>query len=135
MAEVKVVPDTNILVSSLVFGGEPEKILFLIQRKKIIGVTSKVLVAELCEILLKKFNFSKERVLQLEHKMRKSFQVVYPRKTISVSRDPDDNRVLEAAVEGSCNFIVTGDKDLLILKKYKKVTVLTPSEFLKVIPN
>lgn len=58
-------------------------------------------------------------------------------------RDEDDNRVLEAAIEGKCNFIVTGDKDLLELGKYKrslrlrlkKIQILTPAQFLDLCPN
>lgn len=47
-----------------------------------------------------------------------------------VCRDPADNRVLEAAIAGNCEFIITGDKDLLILKKYQTVRILTPSAFI-----
>ena len=45
-------------------------------------------------------------------------------------RDLKDNMVLETAVVGKCNFLITGDKDLLTLRRYKSVNVVTPSEFL-----
>ena len=45
-------------------------------------------------------------------------------------RDPADNMVLETAIAGKCSFLITGDKDLLTLKKYKNLQVVTPSQFL-----
>ncbi|MBI2040465.1 putative toxin-antitoxin system toxin component, PIN family [Candidatus Microgenomates bacterium] len=53
-----------------------------------------------------------------------------PHETLHILRDEDDNRVLEAAREGNCDFIVTGDQDLLDLGKYKKIKILTSEEFL-----
>ncbi len=50
-------------------------------------------------------------------------------------RDRDDNRVLEAAVEGDCDFIITGDRDLLELCKYKKIKIITPAQFLAEVDN
>lgn len=50
---------------------------------------------------------------------------------MNVTKDKDDNRVLEAAVEGGCQFVITGDKELLELKKYKKIQILTAEEFLE----
>lgn len=91
---------------------------------------SPVLVAELEEILSKKIKYPKERVLQVEKKMKKILRVVRPVKPIKVARDDDDNRVLEAAIEGNCEYVVTGDKDLLDLKRYQGVRILTPTEFL-----
>lgn len=127
---VKVVLDTNVLISGIVFGGKPRKILEMVQNKELSGVISPVLVAELEEILSKKIKYPKERVLQVEKKMKKIFRVVQPVKSIKVARDDDDNRVLEAAVEGKCEYVVTGDKDLLDLKSYRRVRILTPAEFL-----
>ena len=50
--------------------------------------------------------------------------------TIEVCRDPDDNRVLETAVLGAADWIVSGDKDLLTLGRVGSVTILTPSDWL-----
>ena len=51
--------------------------------------------------------------------------------TISASRDPDDDKFIEAAVIGGGKFIVSGDKDLLDLKSYKDINIVNPSEFLR----
>lgn len=127
---VRIVLDTNVLISAIVFGGKPREILEMVKNKELSGVISPVLVAELEEILSKKIKYPKERVLQVEKKMKKIFRVVRPIKTIKAVRDDDDNRVLEAAAEGKCEYIVTGDKDLLDLKKHQGMRVLTPAEFL-----
>lgn len=51
--------------------------------------------------------------------------------TIAVCRDPDDNCIIETAVLGACNYIISGDKDLLVLKTYKDIQILRPAEFLE----
>ena len=51
--------------------------------------------------------------------MRMDFEVVNPRNSLKVARDDDDNRVLEAAITGKCEYIVTGDEDLLSLKNIR----------------
>ena len=127
---VSVVLDTNILISGVAFGGKPKEILEMVRNKEIWGVTSSIILAELVEVLSKKFGYPKSRALQVERKMRKILRVVHPAKSIKVVRDDDDNRVLEAAVTGECDYIVTGDEDLLILKKYKNIKILTSNEFL-----
>ncbi len=131
----KVILDTNLLISALIFGGKPEQVYNLVLEKQIIGVTSSILVAELTEILIKKFNFELVKTQQLERIIRKHFKIVYPNKIINILRDEDDNRVLEAASESKCSYIVTGDSDLLILKTFNQVKILTPDDFLKEFKN
>ncbi len=121
----RVLIDTNILISALVYGGKPQDLLELVIIKQITGITSLPLLVELVETLTRKFNFSPQKVYQVERKIRKSFEFVRPTKTLDVVRDKDDNRVLEAAVEGDCDFIITGDRDLLELCKYKKIKIIT----------
>lgn len=127
---LKVVLDTNILVSALIFGGKPEQVYNLVLEKQITAVISMVLFSELLEILIKKFNFDPKRIEQLERIVKKHFKIVYPKATVNVVKDDDDNRVLEAALEGKCSYIITGDKDLLDLKIYKNIKIVTPDTFL-----
>lgn len=126
----RIVLDSNIFVSALVFGGNSSRCLKLVSKRKIVGVISPAIMAETFEILAKKFNYSPFRLEELQNQIQEYFELVHPSITISISRDPDDNRVLEAGVEGDCGYIVTGDKDLLDLKKYKDIIILTPSDFL-----
>ena len=132
---LKLVLDTNILVSALIYGGKPEQIYNLVLEKQIIAITSTVLFSELQDVLIKKFNFDPRRVKQLERIIKKHFKVVYPNETINAVKDDDDNRVLEAAKEGKCEYIITGDKELLKIRKYKHIKIVTAEEFLNEISS
>lgn len=131
---MRVLIDTNILISALVYGGKPQDIFELVIIKQITGITSLLLLVELVETLTRKFNFSSEKVYQIERKIRKNFKFVRPIKTLDVVRDKDDNRVLEAAVEGRCDFIITGDKDLLSLGEFENIKIVTPAQFAEITP-
>lgn len=128
--KVKVVLDTNIVISALVFGGKPKQILQLAVDKKIQVVVSGVLLAELADVVNKKFPVAVSD-LQLFHALaKKRFLLVNPSESVSILADNDDNRILEAAIEGECQFIVTGDRELLALKAYQGVNIVTADEFL-----
>ena len=53
-------------------------------------------------------------------------------KTEEISRDKDDNKILECGFEGNVDFIITGDDDLLVLKKYKNIRIVKPKEYLDI---
>lgn len=128
----RVVLDTNVIISAIGYGGKPAKVFLLALEEKIQGVTSEILLAEVQEILTKKLSLSPGDLELTMAEIEDKFEVVAPRKTLHILRDEDDNRVLEAAVEGNCDFIITGDKDLLDLGKYKKIKILTAEEFLEI---
>lgn len=130
---MKVVLDSNILFSAVIFGGVPQEILEAAILKKFIAISSPVLVDELLDILRRKSGASIQQLNAIEKKVNEVLEIVYPRETVIVCRDKDDNQVLEAALEGKCDYIVTGDKDLLVLKKFKKIPILTPKEFLEIL--
>lgn len=127
----KIVIDTNILISAIGFGGKPRIILYLAIDNKIQVFTSQILLAELEEVISKKFPRLGYELTLIRKRIIKRFIIVRPKKSLQIVRDPDDNRVLEAAVESKCSYIVTGDKDLLELKIFKKIKIVTADEFLK----
>lgn len=126
----KVVLDTNILISALGFEGKPNQVLRLALDRKIQLVTSEVLLVELQEVISKKFPQLGSKLPLIMKRIRKRSQIVQPKESLNISRDKDDNRVLEAAIEGECTYIITGDKDLLDLKQLKNVKILTAEQFL-----
>ncbi len=128
---VKVIIDTNVLISAIIFGGIPEKIIKLIQENKINAITSSILISELLEILVKKFHFTSDKLYLVEELIKENFIVVHPTDTVDVVRDKDDNRVIEAAIQGNCKYIITGDRDLLVLKLFQNIEIVTPEQFLK----
>ena len=131
-ALVKVVLDTNILISSLIYGQKPQQIENLILDKNVVGITSLSLLAEFTDVLAKKFHFNEFRVKQTEKKIRNNFMLVQPESTFKILKDDSDNRVLEAAVEGKCHYIITGDKELLSLGKFKGIKIVKVAEFLDI---
>lgn len=133
--KLKVILDTNVIISAIIFFGKPRQILNLTLEKQVTGITSKILLAELSEILSKKFPDYFEISSLFETSIKEVFEIVSPTEKISICRDADDNRVLEVSVEGDCDFIISGDKDLLILKSYKKIKILSASEFLELLIN
>jgi len=125
----KVTIDTNVIISALIFGGNSKIIVEKLLKREFIAFTSIQLVSELVETLLIKFNFTKEMILKLDALIASNFIVVYPTKRINVARDVDDNRVLEVAVTSKSRYIVTGDKDLLVIKRYKNIDIISPKVF------
>lgn len=126
----RVVVDTNVFFSGIVFRSKPNLIVRSVLLEQVIAISSLVLLAELAEVLSKKARYPDERINQIISQLKEVCVIVQPTKSIQACRDPKDNWVLEAAVEGDCDYIVTGDKDLLDLKTYKKIKILTPAEFL-----
>lgn len=127
---VKVTLDTNIIISGIGFGGKPRKILHLILDKKIKAVTSSILLAELEDVIDKKFPKLASSFVLISKQIKGKFKIVKPKKSLLIARDEDDNRVLEAAIEGECSHIITGDRDLLDLKIFKNIKIVTPDTFL-----
>lgn len=127
---VKVTLDTNIIISGIGFGGKPRKILHLILDNKIKAVTSSILLAELEDVIDKKFPKLASSFVLISKQIKGKFKIVKPKKSLLIARDDDDNRVLEVATEGKCSYIITGDRDLLDLKNFKNIKIVTPDTFL-----
>ncbi len=129
---MRVVADTNVLVSALIFpGGSPEAVYRLALEGKIELVTSRPLLAELGRVLTEKFAWEPERAEEAVAQLVRLSEIVEPRATISeIEADPADNRVLEAAAEGQADAIVSGDRHLLALKAWRGVVVQSPAAFL-----
>lgn len=131
----RVVLDTNILISGTVYAGKPRKIILLALENKVKSIISPVLLSELNEVLSKKFKLYPRDIDLLGRQFKKHFTFVHPRKVFNVLRDEPDNRVLEAAVSGNCEYIITGDKELLNLVEFKGIKILTAFQFLEVTKN
>ena len=128
----KVLADTNVLISALLFGGQPRQVLKLAIEKKIFLISSPALLIELMGVLGRKFGWEDKKLQVLEKRLRKLVILIEPKQTVDIIKDdPADNRVLECAQAGRVDFIVSGDKHLLTISKFKGVSILSPAEFLK----
>jgi putative PIN family toxin of toxin-antitoxin system len=130
---IRVVLDSNILISAYVFGGKPELVLKVIITEQAHAVTSPTLKDEFFGVLRKKFGVTPSEILEIQNEIDLSFETVYPKDTFHIVKDEDDNRVLEAAVEGKCNYIITGDKELLGLGSFKNIQIINADQFLNLL--
>ena len=127
----RVVFDTNILVSALVFpGGRGEAALRRIIEQTDQLILSRPIVDELLDVLARKFARDAEELAHVAVFVTELAVVVAPKRRLRVVKDDPDNRILECAVTGRAEAIVTGDKALLALKLYQKIRILTLREYL-----
>lgn len=126
----RAVLDTNTWVSGLGWGGPPGEVVEAALAGRFEIVTSPALLDELRRVLTyPKLAEMVGDVDELVELIALASHVVRPTLTLDLARDPDDNRVLEAAITGSANIIVTGDADLLELQAVQAVRILTPADF------
>ena len=127
---MKIVFDTNVIIAALIARGVCHELLeHCVLRHTV--VTSDFILNETNEKLTEKFAYPVELADEAVALLRSRMKLVTPAKLQQqVCRDPDDDNVLALAVSGECDCIITGDKDLLVLKAYEGIAILTPREFI-----
>lgn len=132
---LKVVLDTNVIVSAIVFGGKPKLILNLIEAEKIDGYISRFIITETCGILRQKFNLTEAEIESAEEIIKKSFSLVEPAFSINIVKNySPDNKILACAMAAKADYLISGDKKhILLLKKIKNIPILSPEQFLKLV--
>ena len=128
---MRVVIDTNIWISYLI-GSFLQEIDEKIVSKEIQIVVSEELLKELSEVSNRpKFKniFSAHRMKELFSLLDSYAIVVTPTQKVNACRDKKDNFLLEVALEGKADYLITGDEDLLVLKAFHSTTILKPKDF------
>jgi len=128
----RVVFDTNVFVLAILLKGRLAKLVDLWKRGAIQPVISRETFAEFMTVLsYPKFALTGHDIKAIiEDEMLPFFEVIDIKKKIhGVCRDPDDNMFISAAVNSNAAYIVTGDKDLLALRKYESIRIVTPQEY------
>ncbi len=131
---IRVVLDTNVLISGLLFKGKLSRIVGLWQKGKIIPVISKETFEELRTVLeYPKFCLSHVEIKSLiELEILPYFEVVNVSQQVKgACRDPADDKFISCAISANADSIVTGDKDLSDMKKYRSVRIIHASDFIK----
>ena len=129
---IRVVLDTNVIVSALVFGGLPRAVLELVESGRCQFFYSDPIQTEVFRVLSEKFEWSKSALDDVLPVLWSKGQPVSPRTIIKAVRDdPDDNRILECATAARAHIIVSGDHHLLMLQKYKSIDIVTPRQFVE----
>lgn len=128
---MKVVFDTNILISAFVIpGSQAEKAVLRIIEGSDVLLLSKGILNELLTVLSTKFSRDKEEISRVAVILSEIAEWVEPSEKIKVLNDDPDNRILECAVSGTADIIVTGDKELLRLRGYEKTKIISLKEYL-----
>jgi len=130
--KLRVVIDTNVWISGLVFGGRPGEILQLFVDDKVRVVVSEELISEVRRKILHKFPLFTPKLKLLGASLRLDAEMVQlGNQEVRISRDPKDNMFIETSLAGECDFIISGDRDLLVLKCVQRIRIVTPNEFLE----
>ena len=131
--------DTNVLIRALINPlGAAAPVVVRLREGKYLLIYSEWLLNELQEKIVEpqikvKYKLTDQAINDLLDLIERVGQKVNPTRTINVCRDADDNHVIEAAIEGEADYIVTYDKDLLDLKSFESVRMITPREFLEIL--
>ena len=131
---MRAVIDTNVLLSGLLWRGAPYELLEQVRNGELTLISSPALLAELADVIsrpkfdaiLVRSNTSRSRTLDELHQL---VEVIEPPPLPQpVCRDADDDAVLAVAIAGQADLIVSGDDDLLSLKIYQDIPIVTPAE-------
>ncbi|MCL4690097.1 MAG: putative toxin-antitoxin system toxin component, PIN family [Burkholderiales bacterium] len=128
---MRVVFDTNVLVAALVFpGGQGDAALRRVVEGRDQLVLSRAILGELLEVLGRKFARDAEELAHVAVFVSDLATVVAPKRRLRVVKDDPDNRILECALAGKAEAIVTGDKGLLALKSFEGIPLMTLASYL-----
>lgn len=125
---MRIVLDTNIYISAAITSGLSKEILELAATTNLfILLTSKEVLEELKEKLLSKFDWSENIVDVFIERIKRISEIIeINQKVYLVKRDPEDNKILECALSGKADLIVTADQDLIRLKTFKGIGIVHP---------
>ena len=137
---IKAVFDTNVIASGVTAqSGSPHELLQAWRRGDVALITSKAIVDEVVEVLQRPFFREKRQInesdsARIKRLLMSDAVVVTPEIRLElVHDDPDDDRILECAVAGNADYIVSGDHHLLALRRYQGIRIVTPRELLTIL--
>ena len=130
---MRVVLDTNAVVSALLFSGISSELVSLWQKGLMTLLLSREILDEYLRVFsYPKFELTEEEIKELiQEEILPYAEVVKPKRRLRVvQRDPSDDKFIECAVAGKARVIISGDKDLLSLGRYRQIRILSPAKFL-----
>ena len=129
---MRVVLDTNVIISGLNFPGNERMVLELARRARFKQYLFSLILGEVVEVLERKFNWSDDRSSTALEALHQAAVSIEPRRHLDVIKpEHADNRMLECALEASADYLVTGNRrHLLPLKKYRGTRIVNAPQFL-----
>ncbi len=138
MKPIRIVLDTNVYISAAL---NPDSLLYrLVEDSTSQNLakyyTSPEIIAELQEKLENKFHFERKTVVHWINHLEQSVNIVRPRKKLTIIKnDPDDNKILECAIECQADLIISADKHLISIKVYQNIKIMHPSSLKYIFPQ
>ncbi len=133
---MRIVIDTNVIVSALVFGGAPRQVVELADSGRCEFFYSPATEDEVRSVLAGKFGWNEIKLNEVLPELWKMGRPIVPHHRVeAVREDPDDNRILECALSAHAAFVVSGDRHLLRLGAYRSIRVVTPRAFIETFLN
>jgi len=134
MTKIKAVLDTNIILSSIFWRGKEHEVVKKGLEGDYVLVTSKDIVDEVVRTLRDKFRFPEDKIEELLALLKNFCEIITIKTRLKiVTEDPTDDKIIETAVDGNADFIVTGDNHLLKIKEHKGIKIMSSGEFLELI--
>jgi putative PIN family toxin of toxin-antitoxin system len=132
---MKLVVDSNVFVSSFFWKGNPRKIIDRITDGFDESYITDEILTEIADVMTRpKFGADAKEITEYIHTIESfSIKIAQPLKIQPISRDADDDKILECALLGDVDFIITGDSDLLVLKEYANIKIVTPKEYVDMV--
>ena len=133
MGKIKVVIDTNVIISAILFGGTPAELMSLWKNGRIKPLASKEIIDEYIKVLAyPKFELSEAEINYiLYNEILPYFDIIQIKDSPAIIQvDPSDDKFIHCAKTGKAGIIITGDQHLLNLKTYQKIKILTPAKFI-----
>lgn len=133
----RVILDTNVFVSALLFEGSVASLVPLWKGGALIFILTRSILEEYLRVLAyPRFQLKEDEITDLIADELLPFVETVIERQVKVPplSDPEDEKFLVASLLGKADFLISGDKVLLKLKKFKTCKILTPSEFLKIYP-
>ena len=130
---MRVVIDTNIFVSSF-FGGKPRKIIDLWKTGKITLCLSNAILDEYIDVLRRVGLREEDELEELLSLFSRGLNLLFTTKTPKIriiKNDPDDDKFIECAVALEAHTVITGDREVLAIKEYMGIRIVTPQQFLE----
>lgn len=125
--------DANVFISAAGFGGIPDEIVEMVLDGRLEAVVSHQALADIEEKLHTKAGLSRTEAREFRLTVEAIATVVEVADIPQVSRDPDDDEVLAVAIQADADAIVTGDKDLLVLRSHHGIPIVSPRAFFEML--
>ena len=132
---MKIVIDTNVFVSSFFWGGYPREVFErVINGFDELYITDEILKEIMSVMSGNKFDVNKNEIEDYIRIIEKySKNIVSRNIPESISRDKSDDKILQCGLDGNVDYIITGDKDLLVLKEHKTIKIINPKDYLEIV--